>query len=265
MPDLPQSLKHTYQYNSIKKIFSQFSDVLSDDDKALQLENLAILEQHPVYKDKAFLVTDLNAVKAIYMSEATKEIFGLSLSDTDVDGGLQSLFARILPEHWSYMTNVLKIPFVSTADKNITYQGHSVVGLRMQTAVGPKSIMIVSTALATNNHKLPPAMISTCIDITHLFNSNKYWFRYKETFEDLTQRIVYYDNENDQFYEHDILSEREIEVLKLMNLDNTSDKIAELLGISTNTVNNHKQNMYARTGARNGVALVELMQMCGVI
>jgi DNA-binding CsgD family transcriptional regulator len=265
MSNLPQSLKHDYQYNSIKNLFKQFSSVLSDDDKALLLENLATLEQHPVYQDKAFLVTDLNAVKAIYMSEATKKMFGLSLSETDVDGGLQPLFARILPEHWSYMANTLKMPFVSMADKDITYQEHSVVGLRMQTAVGIKSIMIVSTTLAANKHKIPPAMISTCIDITHLFNSNKYWFRYKETFEDLTQRIVYYDNENDQFHENDIVSEREIEVLKLMNLDNNSDKIAESLGISANTVNNHKQNMYARTGARNGVALVELMQMCGVM
>lgn len=46
------------------------------------------------------------------------------------------------------------------------------------------------------------------------------------------------------------LSEREIEVVKLLVKGLISKEIAEVLGISKNTVENHKQNIYTKTGTK---------------
>ncbi len=46
------------------------------------------------------------------------------------------------------------------------------------------------------------------------------------------------------------LSEREIEVIKLLVKGLISKEIAEVLGISKNTVENHKQNIYTKTGTK---------------
>lgn len=45
-----------------------------------------------------------------------------------------------------------------------------------------------------------------------------------------------------------LLSEREFEILKLVEQGYTSEKIAEKLFLSTNTVNTHRCNMLKKTG-----------------
>jgi DNA-binding CsgD family transcriptional regulator len=55
------------------------------------------------------------------------------------------------------------------------------------------------------------------------------------------------------------LSLRELDVLKLLAKGLISKEIAEVLKISKNTVENHKQNIYTKTGTRNIAELVSFM------
>lgn len=52
------------------------------------------------------------------------------------------------------------------------------------------------------------------------------------------------------------LSERELEILKLICQQKTAPEIAEILFIATRTVEGHKNNLFAKTGARNVAGLV---------
>jgi DNA-binding NarL/FixJ family response regulator len=52
------------------------------------------------------------------------------------------------------------------------------------------------------------------------------------------------------------LSERELEILKLICQQKTAPEIAEILFIATRTVEGHKNNLFAKTGARNTAGLV---------
>lgn len=52
------------------------------------------------------------------------------------------------------------------------------------------------------------------------------------------------------------LSEREIDILKLISLQKTSKEIGELLYISPKTVEGHKNNLYLKTGAKNITGLL---------
>ena len=52
------------------------------------------------------------------------------------------------------------------------------------------------------------------------------------------------------------LSERELEIIELVATGLTNQEIAKLLMISKRTVDNHVSNIFAKTGAKNRVALI---------
>lgn len=56
--------------------------------------------------------------------------------------------------------------------------------------------------------------------------------------------------------EEELLSEREIEVLKLICQQKTAKEIGELLYITQRTTEGHKNNLFAKTGAKNIAGLV---------
>lgn len=55
---------------------------------------------------------------------------------------------------------------------------------------------------------------------------------------------------------YEALSEREIEVLKLICLEHTNREIADLLFLSIRTIESHRQRILEKVGARNTVGLV---------
>ena len=52
------------------------------------------------------------------------------------------------------------------------------------------------------------------------------------------------------------LSERELEIIELVATGLTNQEIAKQLMISKRTVDNHVSNIFAKTGAKNRVALI---------
>lgn len=52
------------------------------------------------------------------------------------------------------------------------------------------------------------------------------------------------------------LSEREIEILKLISMQKTANEIGEILFITGRTVEGHKNNLFIKTGAKNIAGLV---------
>lgn len=59
-----------------------------------------------------------------------------------------------------------------------------------------------------------------------------------------------------KFLENDDISQRELEVLRLICQQKTSKEIGEQLFISSRTVDGHKNNLFAKTGAKNMAGLV---------
>lgn len=56
------------------------------------------------------------------------------------------------------------------------------------------------------------------------------------------------------------ISEREFEVVKLVEEGQTNKEIAQALGISVNTVNNHLANIFQKTGVRSRIDLLNKMR-----
>ncbi|MBA4850707.1 response regulator transcription factor [Emticicia sp. BO119] len=100
-------------------------------------------------------------------------------------------------------------------------------------------------------------------DITHLMKGDDYWIR--GVFGREEKKISVYHSNEDKTAEQEILSEREKEVLKYINQGLNTKQIADVLGISPNTVDNHRRNMLARTGTRDTTALIHLCKMTGIV
>lgn len=72
----------------------------------------------------------------------------------------------------------------------------------------------------------------------------------------LTQRMIQYKNINAEQIVINEISEREMEVLKLICLGTSRSRTAEILGISERTVDKHKENLIKKTDTQNTVGLV---------
>ena len=53
------------------------------------------------------------------------------------------------------------------------------------------------------------------------------------------------------------LSERELEVLKLIEKEFTTEQIAEQLHITTSTIETHRHNMFKKAGVKNVIGLLK--------
>ena len=81
--------------------------------------------------------------------------------------------------------------------------------------------------------------------------------------EEVTQKLTQYvikrsksNPKNSKFGFHVELSERELEVLKLIVKEYSNKEIADKLFISPRTVDAHKRNMIEKTGSRNITGLI---------
>lgn len=103
----------------------------------------------------------------------------------------------------------------------------------------------------------------TLDDISHLVKSDFYWGRTEFTTDKVNiQHLFSFDS---KYISNDIISEREKDVIRLISKGMESKEIADNLFLSSHTVDNHRRNMIARTGAKDTTALVQICKMCGVI
>jgi DNA-binding CsgD family transcriptional regulator len=100
-------------------------------------------------------------------------------------------------------------------------------------------------------------------DITHLIKGDFYWGRLE--IGENEQNIHHFFSIDKKDNSQDIISDREKNVLRFIAEGRESKEIAEILSISSNTVDNHRRNMIAKTGARDTTALVQLCRMSGII
>ena len=99
-------------------------------------------------------------------------------------------------------------------------------------------------------------------DVSHLVKGDFYWGRYLVKGE---VEGKFYSKDKEYKGNGDIFSERELEVLKLIEELKTNIEIGEKLFISPNTVQQHRKNMLAKTGALDMTALVQICKLIEVL
>ena len=117
--------------------------------------------------------------------------------------------------------------------------------------------------LEFDRNQNPTLILLTVRNVTHLIKGEHYWIR--GVFGGDEKRLFIYHSNEEKTVEHEIISEREKEVLDHISQGMDTKQIANLMKISPNTVDNHRRNMLARTGTRDTTALVQLCRMMGIM
>jgi DNA-binding CsgD family transcriptional regulator len=97
-------------------------------------------------------------------------------------------------------------------------------------------------------------------DMAPYINGDTWWYRAK-----VGNDIYTYQSEQGVFKTGEIISDREMEVLKYLAKGLSSKEISELMFLSANTIDNHRRNMLQRTGANDTSSLLHICMMCGIL
>tara|TARA_B110000114_G_scaffold26018_1_gene25798 strand:+ start:1461 stop:2129 length:669 start_codon:yes stop_codon:yes gene_type:complete len=82
------------------------------------------------------------------------------------------------------------------------------------------------------------------------------WVYFTQTDQEMLAKYMSSRSKKVRFTSDDLLSKRENEILKLICLENTNQEIGSKLFISKRTVENHRQKILKKIGAKNTVGLV---------
>jgi DNA-binding CsgD family transcriptional regulator len=204
--------------------------------------------------------------KAEYISPNVKEMFGYDETHDSILGMLHYI-KLIAWEHLTYPiqavlvhTKIMKsIPKEEKKEVSIIYNG-----LKIKNKQGKILRLFVQTVpIEIDEENNPVRTLSLCQDVAPYLKDNFWWIRY--TYGSKPQKVKYYHSQIGKYFDHDILSEREKEILKLIEKGFDSKEIAEKLFLSPATVNTHRKNMIDRMGVIDTTALIQLARLCAMI
>jgi DNA-binding CsgD family transcriptional regulator len=169
----------------------------------------------------------------------------------------QSNYFILLPhffeEYWQNMASEKRKDIIrKTIGLNFKHNQKGIIRLAIQTHI-----------LEVNSLQAPTYLFVIYQDITYLMKDDFYWLRFAHL--DKTEKVLVYHDGYKEVLKDDIISPREKEILKLIVEGKSTDEIADSLFISRITVNNHRQNMLNRVGAKDTTGLITISKICQLV
>lgn len=209
------------------------------------------------------LLFDDKNYQVLYASDNFEEFTGYTPAELGTHN-VRIFFQTLAPEHLAFpfhlITNSYRV-LEHFGGKEATFKVHC--GLKLLRKDGkPLRILMRQYPIGLDAEGKSEQSVVTMEDVSHLLKGEHFWCRWD--MGPLGGRASAHSSDCKLHFQ-DILSEREIEVLRLIMAGLDSKTIAERLFISTNTVEKHRKNMIARTGARDTTALGHLCKMCQIL
>lgn len=218
----------------------------------------------------AYLV-DYSRGQYIYVDEACFDLFGYTAQEFK-EGGLQGYIQKWHPQDYQIINaNIFPaslaflqdIPLNRYQDFVFTYNYRVLNGKGEYISVLQRSSFIPS-----NTPGKPLGNLGVAFEITHFKNELSVIHTIEEVKYyngQLTNELLYKKVYNLQKDIRAIVSRRELEIVKWMAEGFSSKQIAQSLGISLNTVNNHRKNMLHKTGCRSSTELLNYLLRYGYL
>lgn len=202
----------------------------------------------------------------LYVSPNVKELVGYT-AEEEPSLGILKYISMLTYDHLTFPITAgrwyLKW-LKETAFENKVNQRIVFVGSKMKHRNGKVLRTLIQTShLKEDQKRNPVIIINTVQDIAHLMKDDFWWMRFS-CGED-SSIIRYYHSESGKTFDGDILSDREKDILLLIQQGHDSPHIAEELSLSVATVQTHRRNMLARTGMRDITGLLQVAIAVGII
>jgi DNA-binding CsgD family transcriptional regulator len=231
--------------------------------KSYDENSLDLLSQN---SNSVIAIVSLKGYKELYLSNNVEKIWGFSHQTNPIIGILQyikmltfdhALFP-IIGGKW-YLKCVKSLSFEEKLNQKIIF-----VGVKFKTRFGKVIRTFIHTShLDEDADRNPVNVINSVQDISHFMKDDFWWMRF--SYGENNEHIKYYHSESGKTFEGDIISDREKDILRLINQGMDSPEIAETLFLSLSTIHTHRKNMLARTGMKDVTALLQIALSIGMI
>lgn len=211
-------------------------------------------------------IINLKEYKDLYVSSNVETIWGFSQNTNPIIGILQyikmitfdhALFP-IIAGKW-YLQCLKSIGYENKTNQKIIF-----VGAKFKTRFGKTIRTFIHTShLDEDADRNPINIINTVQDISHFMKDDFWWMRFSSG--EHSENIKYYHSSTGKTFEGDIVSDREKDILRLINQGMESQEIAKTLFLSLATVQTHRKNMLSRTGMKDVTALLQIALSIGMI
>jgi DNA-binding CsgD family transcriptional regulator len=258
----PNTLFELIQKHWISYVQKEFGLIPSD-----YFADTELLDKMSEDKQKLYAIVDIVRFKFDYFGKNSEEFCGYT--DTEfLEKGMFHFIHALPLSQLSFFWNILewsrlvlkKYPIDLAKD----YWTYSICGLNIKHKSGRVfPIFIRAYGLQKMEDGRFLKIILEITNATNLIKTNDYWTHYTLG-KEKKETICFFSNK-DFGSTANLISVRELEVLRLIAENKSSKEIGEQLFISVNTVERHRKNMIARVGAIDTLALVEICRRCGII
>jgi DNA-binding CsgD family transcriptional regulator len=219
-------------------------------------------------KNTLHLLFDVKAFKVLYCSDNFEAMTGYATSEL-IENNVAFFFEIISKKDimfYFHFTKGLKKFMKTVPAKYLNEYGQMQwSGMTIKTKGGKEiETMFKINPFERDETGFSRLCIITLEDVSPLMKKDgNYWARYEagktkkfysSFFEGDTKHVM-----------KDILSERELEILRLIADGKDSKDVAETLFLSVHTIDKHRKNMIARLGVRDTSGLLEICRMCNLI
>jgi DNA-binding CsgD family transcriptional regulator len=245
-------------WDDMTKNHPDASEVKSYDENSLDL-----LSQN---SNSVIAIVSLKDYKQLYISNNVEKIWGYSHETNPIIGILQyvkiiafdhALFP-LIAGRW-YLNCLKSLTYEEKINQKVIF-----VGVKFKTRFGKTIRTFIHTShLDEDTDRNPINLINSVQDISHFMKDDFWWMRFSSG--EHNENIKYYHSQSGKSFEGDIISDREKDILRLINQGMDSPEIAETLFLSISTIHTHRKNMLARTGMKDVTALLQIALSIGMI
>ncbi len=266
---MTQETKPKY-YEELLKVWNTSEFLEGDENLDDKYEALSkTVGEYAKLNNQFINIYNLKKQKVLFMSENYVSVLGYNYSQEQYKKWSIYYWMRDLPMVQSYFILQLSIfykksiqPLLNSSKetKSLTWFMHN---FQLKPPGMPKRHLGLScTALEIDKTGKLEIILIINNDISpHIKNTDLFWFDIKVN----NAHAFSYNNMDKKFIEKSILSDREKEILKLINAGQDSKTIADNLDLSPLTVEKHRKNMLDRTGTKDISMLLQISRLAGLI
>jgi DNA-binding CsgD family transcriptional regulator len=211
-------------------------------------------------------IISIKDYRKLYVSKNVMDIYGYTAED-EPNLGVLKYIKMVTFDH--ILFPIIAGRFYIKCLKSISYeekinQRIVFVGVKFKTRFNKIIRTFVQTShLIEDQERNPIDVMNSVQDISHLMKEDFWWMRFSSG--ENNEKVKYYHSSMGKIVEGDVISDREKDILKLIQLGLDSPEIADKLCLSLSTVHTHRKNMLARTGMKDVTGLLQVALSVGII
>jgi len=258
-----------FEHQKTAEHIAKWYKVMPHQDLEAIIEEVKVLQKFNFTSNKVYLIWAHDTFTPVYISDSVNRIMGYKpdyFYNLTLIQLLKFLYWQQLP--WVYKIHKYGEHFWKlTGSDSMKKTDVFIFGVKVKDRWGKVKIFFgrqKNLSVGRNGEVLLSFL--EVEDISTISKGDVGWFRrtHHSSSAITTQRVYYFSKSKKQIAT-ELLSDREIQVLKLIKAKKDSAAIANQLDISLETVKKHRKNMIARVGIKDMTALIYICQQMNII